>query len=99
MTSISVRLSMLSPDISAREWSTHTDFEALVHTKGTLVFLMGITAMEDICSGLMKAGMDPDMPAAVLSKGTTAGQQRVVATVATLKTALIRRKSRHRPLL
>ena len=48
---------------------------------------MGITAMEDICSGLMKAGMDPDMPAAVLSKGTTAGQQRVVATVATLKTA------------
>jgi len=63
------------------------DFEALVHTKGTLVFLMGITAMEDICSGLMKAGMDPDMPAAVLSKGTTAGQQRVVATVATLKTA------------
>ena len=35
----------------------------------------------------MKAGMDPDMPAAVLSKGTTAGQQRVVATVATLKTA------------
>ena len=63
------------------------DFQALVHTKGTLVFLMGITAMEDICSGLMKAGMDPDMPAAVLSKGTTAGQQRVVATVATLKTA------------
>ena len=34
-----------------------------------------------------EAGMDPDMPAAVLSKGTTAGQQRVVATVATLKTA------------
>ena len=63
------------------------DFGALVHTKGTLVFLMGITAMEDICNGLMKAGMEPDMPAAVLSKGTTAGQKRVVATVGTLKAA------------
>ena len=63
------------------------DFQALVNTKGTLVFLMGITAMEDICRGLMKAGMDPDMPAAVLSKGTTAGQQRVVATISTLKAA------------
>ena len=41
------------------------DFGALVHTRGTLVFLMGITAMEDICNGLMKAGMEPDMPAAV----------------------------------
>lgn len=42
------------------------DFEALVRTKGTLVFLMGITAMEDICKGLLEAGMDPETPAAVL---------------------------------
>ena len=68
------------------------DFEALVHTKGTLVFLMGVTAMEDICQGLMKAGMSPDMPAAVLAKGTTAGQRRVVATVATLKEEADRQK-------
>lgn len=60
------------------------DFEALVHTGGTLVFLMGISAMSDICSGLIAAGMDPDMPAAVLQKGTTAGQKRIVATVKTL---------------
>lgn len=61
------------------------DFEALVHTKGTLVFLMGISAMQDICDGLLAAGMDPQMPAAVLQKGTTAGQKRIVATVSTLK--------------
>jgi uroporphyrinogen III methyltransferase/synthase len=41
--------------------------------------------MEAICNGLLAAGMDPDMPAAVLQKGTTAGQKRVVATVSTLK--------------
>lgn len=61
------------------------DFKALVNTKGTLVFLMGLAALGDICRGLLEAGMDPDMPAAVLSKGTTAGQRRVVATVSSLK--------------
>ncbi len=61
------------------------DFKALVNAKGTLVFLMGVTAMEDICLGLMKAGMDPNMPAAVLQQGTTARQRRVVATVSTLR--------------
>lgn len=61
------------------------DFEALVRTKGTLVFLMGVAALEDICSGLLRGGMDPDMPAAILQKGTTAGQKRIVATVSTLK--------------
>lgn len=61
------------------------DFEALVRTKGTLVFLMGIASLGDICQGLMDAGMDKDMPAAVLQKGTTAGQKRVTATVSTLR--------------
>ena len=60
------------------------DFEALVRTKGTLVFLMGARALPDLMAGLLAAGMDPDMPAAALQEGTTAGQRRVVATVATL---------------
>ena len=66
------------------------DFEALVRTGGTLVFLMGITALEDICNGLLHAGMNPDMPASVLQQGTTAGQKRVVATLATLKSEVDR---------
>ena len=61
------------------------DFEALVRTGGTLVFLMGVTALPDIMAGLLKAGMDPQMPAAILQKGTTAGQKRIVATVSTLE--------------
>lgn len=60
------------------------DFEALVRLKGTLVFLMGISALSDICQGLLHAGMEPDMPAAVLQQGTTAGQKKIIATVATL---------------
>lgn len=65
--------------------SYNIDFEALVRTGGTLVFLMGVTALEDICNNLIKAGMNPSMPAAVLQQGTTAGQKRIVATVGTLK--------------
>lgn len=61
------------------------DFQALVRTEGTLVFLMGVSALGDICQGLLDGGMDPDMPAAILQKGTTAGQKRIVATVSTLK--------------
>lgn len=61
------------------------DFEALVRTRATLVFLMGVGALGDICNALLKAGMDKEMPAAILQKGTTAGQKRIVATVATLE--------------
>ena len=61
------------------------DFRALVDTKGTLVFLMGVSALPDICAGLINAGMEKDMPAAILQKGTTAGQKRIVATVSTLE--------------
>ena len=61
------------------------NFRALVETEGTLVFLMGVASLPDICKGLTDAGMDPQMPAAVLQKGTTAGQKRIVATVSTLQ--------------
>ncbi len=63
------------------------DFDALVRTGGTLVFLMGVAALHDIASGLMRAGMSPDMPAAVLEKGTTARQRRISATISTLEDA------------
>ncbi len=41
--------------------------------RGTLVFLMGLTALPEICQGLLEAGTPPETPAAVLEKGTTAG--------------------------
>lgn len=61
------------------------DYPALVRLAGTLIFLMGISSMEDICRGLMDAGMDKAMPAAVLERGTCAKQRKVISTVAHLK--------------
>lgn len=60
------------------------NFKALVEAKGTLVFLMGVTALPDICKGLLDGGIDPSMPAAILQQGTTSRQRRVVASVADL---------------
>lgn len=66
------------------------DFEALVRTKGTFVFLMGVSSLGAICDGLLKAGIRPEMPAALLARGTTAAQNRIVATVATLPETVAR---------
>lgn len=60
------------------------DYPSLVKLNGTLVFLMGVSAMESICNGLLAGGMPPDMPAAVLERGTTAHQRRIVSTVQNL---------------
>lgn len=60
------------------------DYASLVQMGGTLIFLMGISSMEEILNGLTGAGMDKNMPAAVLEKGTLAEQRRVVSTIARL---------------
>lgn len=63
------------------------DFEALVRAGGTLVFLMGVSALEAICQGLLQAGMDPATPAAVVERGTTPEQRRVSASLTQLPQA------------
>lgn len=70
------------------------DFDALARTGGTLVFLMGIAALPDICRGLLGAGMDADMPAAMLERGTTARQRRISATLGTLEEVCARTGAR-----
>lgn len=61
------------------------NFKALVELNATLIFLMGAASLENICHGLLDAGMDKDMPAAVIERGTTCRQRSVYATVSTLK--------------
>ena len=68
------------------------DFEALVRTRGTLVFLMGVSALEAICTGLLKAGMDPQTPAAVVERGTTPAQRRISATLSTLPAVAVEKQ-------
>lgn len=74
------------------------DYKALVKTRGTLLFLMGVSVMEEICSNLIEAGMDPQMPAAVLERGTDAKQRRIISTVGNL-TADSRNAKIHTPAI
>ena len=45
------------------------DLEKLAGLSGTLVFLMGLSRLEELARGLTEAGKDPATPAAVLSGG------------------------------
>jgi len=69
------------------------DYEALARTEGTLIFLMGVSALPDICRGLLAAGMPAETPAALLMRGTTARQRRIVVTLGTLEEEVRRQGS------
>lgn len=64
------------PDIPYRELAT---------LGGTLVFLMGVGTLADICGGLLRAGMAADTPAALVENGTRSNQRRLVATLADIE--------------
>ncbi|MDR2393681.1 MAG: uroporphyrinogen-III C-methyltransferase [Treponema sp.] len=59
-------------------------YQALVQAGGTLIFLMGFTALEEICKGLIQAGLDPNTPGAILEQGTTAKQRKLLSCVSRL---------------
>lgn len=64
--------------------SSSEDYEALAKLRGTLVFLMGIHALEEITRKLMQFGKDPQTPAAVLCRGFTDDALRIDGTLATI---------------
>ena len=61
-------------------------FRELAGVKGTLVFLMGVSTLPFLCENLIREGMDPQTPAAILERGTTARQRKITGTLETLET-------------
>ncbi len=60
------------------------DWEALVRTGGTLVFLMATLRAGEIMQRLVDAGMQPGTPAAAVRWGTTPRQRTLIGTVGDL---------------
>jgi uroporphyrinogen III methyltransferase/synthase len=60
------------------------NYDALVSTGGTLVFMMGVAAIAAVCDGCIAAGMDADMPAAIVENAATTMQRAFLGTVLTL---------------
>ena len=63
------------------------DYEALAKTGGTLVLFMGLGRLAELAAGLVQAGLDPDVPAAVISRGTLPEQESVTAPLAEIASA------------
>ncbi|MDR1363281.1 MAG: uroporphyrinogen-III C-methyltransferase [Spirochaetaceae bacterium] len=61
------------------------DYESLVKTGGTLIFLMGVSELEAICDGLIKAGAPENTPAAIIEQGCSARQRKIVSTLSALR--------------
>lgn len=60
--------------------NSHLNFEVLAKLEGTLVFLMGVKNLADICKNLIANGKNENIPVAVIERGTSPGQ-RVVTGV------------------
>ena len=61
---------------------TALDWGALAAFPGTLVFYMGVRALENIAARLVEGGRAASTPAAVVERGTLAGQRTVLGTLA-----------------
>jgi len=62
-----------------RDGSIALDWQALAVEHQTLVFYMGLKGLPIICQELIRHGMDPNMPAALVEKGTTQDQRVIVS--------------------
>ncbi len=65
-----------------KERSPELPWSELVYENQTLVLYMGLVGLEKICERLIEHGQRPDMPVALVSKGTTPEQKVVIGTLA-----------------
>ncbi len=67
-----------------REGRLDVDFAALARHRGTLAVYMGIVSLPQLSDGLLAAGMDPRMPAALIERGGTAQHRMLRGTLGDL---------------
>ncbi|SBS27405.1 Siroheme synthase [Marinomonas spartinae] len=64
-----------------KDGTTELPWDELVHPAQTLVIYMGLTGLEEISQSLIRFGMKPSMPVAVVEKGTTSEQRVFTSTI------------------
>ena len=67
-----------------KDHTVNLDWPALARPNQTVVFYMGIGAAAEICRQMIKHGLPPQTPAAVVRNGTLPMQQTLLATLETL---------------
>ncbi|MBD2816327.1 uroporphyrinogen-III C-methyltransferase [Xenorhabdus sp. Flor] len=74
------------------------NWEILAQLEGTLIILMGMTRLMDICQQLIRYGKSPATPAAVIMYASHAKQESVTGTLETLASK-VAEKELHAPAL
>lgn len=64
-----------------KDGTTELPWDELVHPSQTLVVYMGLTGLEETCQSLIRFGMKPSMPIAVIEKGTSSEQRVFTSTI------------------
>ena len=72
-----------------KDGTVNLDWPALARPKQTVVFYMGIGAVDEICRQMMAHGLPSLTPAAVIRNGTLSTQQTLLATLGTLPHRII----------
>lgn len=86
----SVRLTLLTAHEAVKRDGPQVRWDLLAQDRNaTIVGYMGVTALGQVVHELLSWGMPPDVPAAMVERGTTAGQRVVVSTVAELPAAVV----------
>ena len=60
------------------------DWDSLVRPNQTVVIYMGLAGLDTLCNCLLRHGLAPDTPAALIEQGTTSAQAVHTGTVGTL---------------
>ena len=66
---------------SKKDMPSEIDYSQLMDETVTLVFLMGLAHVREIAQGLLDAGRNENTPVAVIEKGTTPKQRKVVGNL------------------
>jgi uroporphyrin-III C-methyltransferase/precorrin-2 dehydrogenase/sirohydrochlorin ferrochelatase len=69
---------------SRRKGDPDLDWKSLARLGQTIVVYMGLAGLERVSRELIAHGLSPRVPAAIIQKGTTAGQRFVAGTLAAL---------------
>jgi uroporphyrin-III C-methyltransferase/precorrin-2 dehydrogenase/sirohydrochlorin ferrochelatase len=84
-----VRLTLFTAHESAKEDGPQLRWDLLAQDEhATLVGYMGVSALPRVVANLVKHGMDPSTPAAMVEQGTTSAQRRVISSLLKLPEAV-----------
>jgi uroporphyrinogen III methyltransferase/synthase len=84
-----VRLTLVTAHESAKGGGPQVRWDLMAQDRhATIVGYMGVTALPGVVAQLLRSGMAPTTPAAMIQQGTTAAQRSVVSTLVELPEAV-----------